>query len=249
MVYQQFDVFQNAATGFNQHQYAHAATFLRDGAIGVGEDHRVLAGRHFATTLINRRLVRNLFLEGKSSAQGELDTAVMAARQSRTLERRRISLEHLKSVVDDAGPQYESLPVSLGDVAVMAYGHDVNIHLIDLDRVDEIEFLRTLKDRADVVGFLGENKDKVIEFGSLGTYERVALRDLYAAREFSRITERTETVGSLVLYGAVHLMGSTHWYRNNAKCLGELLELTSFLAAPEVLPAVPRERARKLVRS
>lgn len=210
MTYRQFEVMQNAVTGFNEHQYAHAATYLEDGAIGVGEDHTHRAGRDFATRLIEAGLVRNLFLEGKSSAQSSLDRAAKAARDSRSSAR-------LKRVVNDAGPRYFSLPMTLGDVAAIARRKNVNIHLID-------------KDVAEEVGY----KSK---------YERVAARDFHAAERFARITAETGTVGSMVLYGAVHLMRGKPWYPDeNVMCLGELLSLTSFIAVPEVLPVLPRKR-------
>ncbi len=134
MVYQNVQ-FEHKGIGFNQHQYAHAAMNLEDGAIGVGEEHTSRHGRDFAVRLIETGLVRNLFLECDSSKQPDLDWAVKSSNQ-----------EQIKTVVNDSGPMYFSSGVELGEVATSALRKGAGVHFIDLDRENNTPARVVLRD-------------------------------------------------------------------------------------------------------
>lgn len=129
MVYQNFCIAPLNTVGgaeFTQHHFAHAARFLADGAIGVGEDHTVRGGRDFTIGLIRRGLVRDLFLEGISTRQAELNEAVRQWRDSGSGQGR------VETIVEEAGPRYfyPGVP-TLGEVAMIALRYKADIHLID----------------------------------------------------------------------------------------------------------------------
>ena len=126
MVYRTFNMGPKQVAVFNPHQYAHAAEYLRHGAIGVGEDHRVRYARDFAIGLIEKGLVQNLFLECDSYDQPEFNKALHSRKRSLDY------YEAIKTIVNDSGPHYLRNPVQLGEVAITAVKHGVNVHFLDL---------------------------------------------------------------------------------------------------------------------
>ncbi len=157
----------------------HAVTFLRQGALGIGETHTEVHGRQLVKRLLELRVVRRLFIE--LPTYGTLQAAkVEEARQALAMGNKRLAQTLARSVgAYETGANAEP---RLGDLVYLALAWNIPVVI------------------ADPKSGLGHS-DSAVRRRNRATAE------VYANETETVRGDGARAVGSLLLFGSDHFRG------------------------------------------